>query len=180
MTSIVGLFPHYGGALAASVLLDRAGYDYSEVAVLGPADETPNVSGVTPPLLERGESMLRTGVRWAIAGALAVEIPFVAFFLMLPADNAVKVLMLASAWKFGAAFGGWLGMMFGGERGLEQETAEAYRFHLGEGRWVVAADVRRRDRAIARGAMVESGALEARDIRGTFEPKPTTHWLRRY
>ena len=88
--------------------------------------------------------------------------------------------MLASVWKFGAAFGAWLGIMYGGERGLDQDTAEDYEAHLAAGRWVVAADVRRRDRQSARGALVESGALEARDVRGTFEPKPTVHWLKKY
>ena len=176
MTSIVGLFREGPGAEAAVSLLDKAGYGSGEVAVMGPAGAT----SVTLPLLERGESMLRSGVRWAIAGALAVEIPFVALFLVLPVDGAVKVLVLASSWKLGAAFGAWLGMMFGGERGLAQETAEDYRRHLDAGSWLVAVDVRRRDRSRARGAMLESGALEARDIPGTFESKPTGHWLRRY
>ena len=47
-------------------------------------------------------------------------------FLIAPVDGVIKVIVLASAWKFGAAFDGWLGMMVGGERGLEQETAEEY------------------------------------------------------
>ena len=176
MASIVGLFPEQPGAEAIVSLLDRAGYGSAQVAIMGPAGAT----SVTPPLLERGESMLRSGVRWAIAGALAVEIPFVTIFMFLPTGGAVKFLILASAWKLGAIFGAWLGMMFGGGRGLEQETAEDYSRHLGAGRWLVAADVPRRDRSWARGAMLESGALEARDIPGTFEPKPTGHWLRRY
>lgn len=176
MTSIVGLFAERSAADAAAALLDEAGYGAGEVVVMGPAGAT----NLTPPLLERGESMLRSGVRWGITGALAVELPFVAVFLIAPVDGAIQVIMLASVWKLGAAFGAWLGMMFGGERGLEQETAEDYRRQLDAGRWLVSADVRRRDRRSARGAMVESGAIEARDIRGTFEPKPSAHWLRSY
>ncbi len=180
MTSIVGLFPERSGADAARRLLGAAGYEGGEIAALSPPSGPPAVDSLTPPLLQRGESMLRTGVRWGIVGALAAELPFVALFLLVSVDSTIMVIMLASMWKLGAGFGGWLGVMYGGERGLDQDTAEDYESLLAAGRWVVAADVRRRDRLSARGAMVESGALEARDVRGTFEPKPTVHWLKRY
>ena len=169
MSSIVGVFTNRDGADAACRLLEQAGYDQEAVSVLAPPPDAP--LGRPAPLLQRGESMLRTGVKWGIVGALVVEAPFVALFFFVPADGAIKMLMLASAWKFGAAFGGWLGVMFGGERGLDQDAAEEYEQRLANGAWLVAADVRRRHRSAARGAMVESGASEARDIRGTLEAR---------
>ena len=180
MTSIVGLFPERAGAEAARELLGAAGYEGTEVAVLAPPTALPTAGCVTPPLLQRGESMLRMGVRWGIVGALAAELPLVALFLVVSVDSTAMVLMLATFWKFGGAFGAWIGAMYGSERGLDQDIAEDYEELLTAGRWIVAADVRRRDRFSARGAMVESGALEARDIRGTLEAKPTVHWLRKY
>ena len=184
MSSIVGLFADRGGADAACCLLEQAGYDQEAVSVLAPPG---GASFDRPaPLLHRGESMLRTGLKWGIVGALVTEAPFIVLFFFLPVDSAIKILMLASAWKFGAAFGGWLGVMFGGERGLDQDTAEEYERRLANGAWIVAADVRRRHRSSARGAMVESGASEAQDIRGTLEPRrpinilPTPITLRRH
>ncbi len=169
MSSIVGLFADRGGAGAACRLLEQAGYDQESVSVLAPPGGAP-FSRPTP-LLHRGESMLRTGLKWGVAGALLTEAPFIVLFFFLPVDGAIKVLMLVSAWKFGAAFGGWLGVMFGGERGLDQDAAEEYEQRLANGEWIVAAEVRRGHRSSARGAMVESGASEARDIRGTLEPR---------
>ncbi len=176
MHSIVGVFNERASAEVAVRLLEHTTYGIRYVELIGPFDpDTP-----TPPLLERGESMLRNGLRWGIWGALICEIPFILLFIFLAADNAVKIIILATSWKFGAAFGGWLGMMFGSERGLDQELAESYLNRLDQGKWIVSADTVESQQRHVRGAMLESGATEARDIRGTVEPRPNCHWLSRF
>ena len=168
MRQIVGTFAGRAALDAAGRLFADAGYTDRELTLLSPPGEHERV----PALTHRGESMLRAAVRWGIIGALIVEVPSVIALLLLPVDINVRVLMAATVWKIGAAFGAWLGAVFAGEKGLDEEVAEAYQQHLGEGRWVLGAKVRRRDRPFARGAMLESDALDVRDVIGTFEVKP--------
>ena len=176
MNNIVGVFNERTSAERAVALLEYSAQEVRNVEILNPA----NFASSQSPLLERGESMLRTGLRWGLWGALICEIPFIFLFILITADNPVKVIILATSWKFGAAFGGWLGMMFGSERGLDQEIADNYLNTLIGGKWVVAVDVTKSQYRNVRGAMLESGATEARDIRGTLEAKPSCHWLSRF
>jgi hypothetical protein len=83
----------------------------------------------------------------------------------------VKVFMGSTVWKLGAAFGAWIGAMSAGERGLDSERAEDYEEELINGRRLLSVNVASRDRRFARGAILESGALEVRDLVGTFEVK---------
>ncbi len=170
MSKVVGIFDDAEQALEARCLLTDKGCEDSRLILIGPAagDLVPHAT-----LKHRGETMLRSAVRWAVLGALIVEIPSVVLVLLLPVDVNVKVFMGATMWKFGAAFGAWFGAMAVQERGLEDGTAQVYEEHLQAGRWILSADVPRRQRPAARGAMIESDALEVRDVVGTFEAKPT-------
>ena len=167
MHQVVGTFARRSELDAASRLLDAAGYR-AELTLLSP----PGADRLAAPLAQRGELMLRAAVRWGIIGALVVEVPSVIALLLLPVDINVKVLMAATMWKFGAAFGAWFGAASAGERGLDQEVAEDYEARLEQGGWVLGADVRRGDRPFARGVMLESDAFDVRDVIGTFETKP--------
>ena len=168
MSSVVGIFEDERGIIAARELLVASGYPDSGLALLKPVSAHDYRRTI---LRHRGEVMLRAAVRWGVIGALAVEIPSLIIVLMLPVDINVKVFMAATMWKFGAAFGSWIGAIAAGERGLDEELADEYELRLEHGFYVLGADVRRRDRPFARGAMLESGALEARDVVGTFEVK---------
>ena len=165
MSTLVGIFEQEEGARSARDILSYA--DYDATVLRRPHDP------FDPPVRfkQRGEVMLRAAVKWGIIGALLVEVPSLAVLLLLPVDVNVKVLMGATVWKFGAAFGGWIGAMSAGERGLDAERAEDYEEELMSGRRILAVNVARRDRRFARGAILESGALEVRDVVGTFETK---------
>jgi hypothetical protein len=168
MSSVVGIFEDERGVSAARELLIGSGYPDSGLALLRPPGDRDYRRTI---LRHRGEVMLRAAVRWGIIGALMVEIPSLIIVLMLPVDINVKVFMGATMWKFGAGFGSWIGAIAAGERGLDEEIADEYESRLEHGFYVLGADVRRRDRPFARGAMLESGAIEARDVVGTFEVK---------
>ena len=61
-----------------------------------------------------------------------------------------------------------------GRRALSQadaERAEDYEVELMNGRRILSVNVTSRDRRFARGAILESGAVEVRDVVGTFEVK---------
>ncbi len=167
MTSIVALFGERPQAEAACDLLTGAGYTSEDVTML-----SPHAGDAQRPLLHTGESILRSALRWGVIGALALELPTVVAMLVIPVDVTVKVLLLASVWKLGAAFGAWLGGMSGSDRGIDEDMARDYQAQLLKGRWIVAAAVRRPDRMGARGIMIESSAIEVRDVRGTLELRP--------
>ena len=165
MTRIVGIFEDEQATGAAHELLAGAGY---RPELLAPSDDEimrPTV------LRHRSELVLRSAVRWGIRGALIVEVPAVIAMLLLSVDANVVVFVGVTVWKFGAALGAWLGVVAASESGLDEELAAEYQTHLAEGRYVLSADVRRRDRRFARGALVESGAVEVRDVVGTFDVK---------
>lgn len=168
MYQIVGTFADRSSLDAAGRLFGTAGYATETLTLLAPTE----LGRRAAPLTQRGELMLRAAVRWGIIGALVIEVPSVIAMLLLPVDVNVKVLMAAIMWKFGAGFGAWFGAASAGERGLEQEVAEDYEARLERGGWVLAVDVRRRDRPFARGVMLESDAFDVRDVIGTFETKP--------
>ncbi len=115
--------------------------------------------------------MRRPAVRWGIIGALVTEFPIVIAILFIHMDVNVKVLLAVTIWKFGAAFGAWLGAMAASEQGLEAEDAARYEKLLREGRWLLSVNAGTDDRRFARGAMLESDAIEVRDVHGTFDLK---------
>lgn len=170
MSHMVGTYTRASAADAARDLLMDAGYMADRVVLLSPNQAGENI----PPLhlRQRGESMVRGAVRWGIIGALVTEVPLVIALLFLPVDVNVKVLLASTVWKFGGAFGAWLGVMAASEHGLESEVASRYELLLNNGAWVLSADVRRKHRSFARGAMLESDALDVLDVHGTFEVKP--------
>lgn len=165
MTAVVGVFDDRACAEAAERLLDDAGLGERTSAAHPPA-------GAPPRLARRGERMLRAAIKWCVLGSLVVEIPTLIALLLVPLDINVKVLLGATLWKFGAGFGAWLGAMSAGEQGLDDERAAEYEGLLAEGYSLVAVDVRPRRRPGVRGALLESGALSLRDLRGTIALKP--------
>lgn len=165
MTAVVGVFDDRAGAEAAERLLEDAGLGGRMSAAHPPA-------GARPRLARRGERMLRAAIKWCVWGSLIVEVPTLIALLLVPMDINVKVLLGATLWKFGAGFGAWLGAMSAGEQGLDDERAAEYEELLAEGYSLVAVDVRPRRRPGVRGALLESGALSLRDLRGTIALKP--------
>ncbi len=166
MTAVVGVFDDRAGAGAAQTLLEDAGFA-DRMSVTHPP------SGAPPSLTRRGERMLRAAVKWCVYGSLIVEIPTLIALLVFPLDINVKVLLGATLWKFGAGFGAWIGAMSAGEQGLDDERAAEYEELLAEGYSLVAVDVRPRRRPGVRGALLESGAVSLRDLRGTIALKPS-------
>ena len=168
MTAIVGVFDDRSAAAAAKQLLEAVGFgEKVDVTQALSADD----SGM-PRLARRGETMLRSAIKWGIWGSLIIEIPSLIALLIFPLDVNVKILLAATVWKFGAAFGSWIGAMAVSEDGLDDETAADYEAHLADGRTLVAVDVRSRHRPGIRGVLLESGALSVRNVRGTFVLKP--------
>jgi hypothetical protein len=165
MTSVVGIFESEREAASARVIMEDAGYRLLAVSPANAPDDPPIV------FRQRGEVMLRSAVKWAIIGALIIEIPSVIILMFLPIDLNARIFMGSTVWKFGAAFGAWFGAMSVGEHGLDMERAEDYERELDNGRRLLIVNVHRRDRPNARGAFLESGALEVRDVVGTFERK---------
>jgi hypothetical protein len=166
MTSVVGIFDSERCAASARVILEDAGYR--------PLSVSPSHDPYDPPIVfrQRGEVMLRAAVKWAIIGALIIEIPSVIILMFLPIDINVRIFMGSTVWKFGAAFGAWIGAISVGDHGLDTERAEDYERELDLGHRLLIVNVDRRDRPNARGAFLESGAVEVRDVIGTFDRKP--------
>ena len=134
------------------------------VACALPEDDAPG----PPRLARRGETMLRAAVKWGVLGSLIVEAPSLVAIFLFPLDLNVKILLAATVWKFGAVFGSWIGAMAATEEGLDDEIAAEYEHHLACGRSLVAVDIPSRLRPGVRGALIESGALGVRDVRGAF------------
>lgn len=173
MTAVVGIFEHRSAAVAAERLLEEAGFANR----MGVTYVLPDDSPAPPRLARRGETMLRAAIKWGILGSLIIEVPSLIALLIVPMDLNVKILLAATVWKFGAAFGSWIGAMAAGEEGLDDEHAAEYEALLGSGYSLIAVDVRTRQRPGIRGALLESGALSLRDVRGSFvlkqPPGPT-------
>ena len=163
MNTIVAIFEGDRGANAACDILDAAGYT---PVILTPSHDP---YGAPIEFRHRGELMLRAAVKWGIIASLAIEVPALILLFILPVDVNVKVLMGSMVWKFGAGFGAWLGAASVAERGLDTERAEDYQLELASGRRLLTVDVTSADRPSARGALLESGAIEVRDLTGTFE-----------
>jgi hypothetical protein len=162
---VAGLFPDRGSVRAAQTLFRGAGYPPEHLLLLASVDDD------VAPLCQRQECIFRSAVRWAIIGALALEIPVVAAILLMDVSPGIRIFLAASIWKVGGLIGAWIGLLAGQDHGLEPEVAQRYERHMARGRVVLAVRVPRRDLPGARGIMLESGALEARDVEGTFEPK---------
>lgn len=164
MTAVVGIFETRTAAVAAEQLLEDAGFGDSTGVTYVLPDDSP-----TPPhLARRGETMLHAAVKWGILGSLIIEVPSLIALLVVSMDLNVKILLAATVWKFGAAFGSWIGAMSAGEEGLDDEHAAEYEALLAAGYSLIAVDVRTRQRPGIRGALLESGALSLRDVRGSF------------
>ena len=164
MTAVVGIFEHRSAAVAAEQLLEEAGFG----SRMGVTYVLPDDSTAPPKLARRGETMLRAAIKWGILGSLIIEVPSLIALLIFPMDLNVKILLAATVWKFGAAFGSWIGAMAAGEEGLDDEHAAEYEALLGAGYALIAVDVHTRQRPGIRGALLESGALSLRDVRGSF------------
>ena len=173
MTAVVGIFEHRPAAVAAEQLLEEVGFG----SRMGVTYVLPDDSPTPPRLARRGETMLRAAIKWGIWGSLIIEVPSLIALLIVSMDINVKILLAATVWKFGAAFGSWIGAMSVGEEGLDDEHAAEYEALLAAGYAVIAVDVGARHRPGIRGVLLESGALSLRDIRGTFvlkqPPGPT-------
>ena len=124
-----------------------------------------------PLLRQRPECIFRSAVRWAVIGALAVELPVVLALLFLPVEPGIRIFMAASVWKAGGLIGAWIGVILGQDHGLEPEIAKRYERLFRQQRVVLAVRTPRRMLRHARGLLLESGALEVRDVEGTVEAK---------
>ena len=164
MTAVVGIFDRREAAVAAELLLDGAGFGER----IGVTCALPDDAQGPPRLARRGETMLRAAVKWGILGSLLVEAPSLIAIFLFPLDLNVKILLAATMWKFGAAFGAWIGATAATDGGLDDEIAAEYEHHLASGRSLIAVDVPPRLRPGIRGALIESGALGVRDVRGAF------------
>ena len=163
--TIVGVFDDWPSASAARQLFLEVGYSPEQLTLLRPAD------GDIPLLRQRPECIFRSAVRWAIIGALAVELPVVIGLLFLPVSAGIRIFMAASVWKAGGLMGAWLGVLLGLDHGLEPEVTQRYERLLKQQKVVLAVRSSRRTLRNARGMLLESGALEARDVDGTVEVK---------
>ncbi len=169
MSQVVGIFNGPREAEEARDLIAGAGCRGTALTLLSPS------TGPRTRLRHRGDVMLRSAVRWAVYGSLIVEVPTLIVLFILPVDINVRVFMGSTVWKIGAAFGAWLGGALVSEQGLDAETADEHESYLAEGLYILAASVRGADRPFARGAMIESGAADVRDVAGSFivrSPKP--------
>ena len=170
MSQVVGIFNGPREVEEARDLIAGAGYRGPALTLLSPAAAGPRTR-----LRHRGDVMLRSAVRWAVYGSLIVEVPTLIVLFILPVDINVRVFMGSTVWKIGAAFGAWLGGALVSEQGLDEEAADEHEIYLAEGFYILAANVRGTDRPFARGAMIESGAADVRDVAGSFivrSPKP--------
>ena len=169
MTAIVGVFDDRSAAAAAKQLLEAVGFgEKVDVTQALSADD----SG-WPRLARRGETMLRSAIKWGIWGSLIIEIPSLIALLIFPSrrerqDSARCDGPGSSALRSAHGSGRWLSP----RRAWMTRTAADYEAHLADGRTLVAVDVRSRHRPGIRGALLESGALSVRDVRGTFVLKP--------
>ena len=165
MTAVVGIFDRREAAVEAEQLLDDAGFGER----IGVTCALPDDDAQGPPrLARRGETMLRAAVKWGILGSLLIEVPSLIAIFLFPLDLNVKILLAATMWKFGAAFGAWIGATAATDGGLDDEIAAEYEHHLASGHSLIAVDVSPRLRPGIRGALIESGALGVRDVRGAF------------
>ncbi len=171
MSRVVGVFNDRRTAKLACELLTESGCEDQHLTLLEPVDD--ELFAPRPVLKHRTEAMIRRAVRWGVIGALIVETPVVVALMVLPVDVNARVFMAVTVWKIGAALGAWLGSMAAQDEGLEPEIAEVYEAHLREGRWVLSASVSDKQKPGARGVMLESDAIEVRDVIGSFELKPS-------
>lgn len=162
---MVGLFSDASAAWAAKRLLQDAGYPQEQLTLLAPLDDD------APTLRQRPECIFRSAVRWAIIGALAVELPVVLALLFLPVSAGIRIFMAASVWKVGGLIGAWIGVAMGQYHGLEPEVAQWYERYLRQRKVVLAVRAQPRSLRDARGMLLESGASEVRDVDGTVECK---------
>ena len=163
--TVVGLFSGPSAAWAAKQLFQEAGYQEGQLTLLSSVDDD------VPTLRQKPECIFRSAVRWAIIGALAVELPVVLGLFFLPVSAGVRIFMAASVWKAGGLIGAWLGVLLGQDHGLELEVAQRYERHLRQHRVVLAVRAQPRSLREARGMLLESGASEVHDVDGTVESK---------
>ena len=181
---IVGLFHREGSVYEAAEMLQAAGYTASDLDLVTKEDKHRHdlPSAFRPVhlglgrLMQRPEGMWPSGLRWALIGSVAVEVPVLIWVLLAFDSWAIQVFLGSTLWKFGTLFGGILGAIAGADRGLEANVARRYEEQLGHGALALAARVHHRDARLARGILIESGAFDVRNVEGSFIPKgtPTT------
>ena len=180
---IAGVFTSEA-SLRGAVELLRLGRGRGDVCVMShDALRDPSLTGsarcvTVKDLREPGEMQLRMALRGALWGSIVgiVVSAVAAFILFEPAST--RMLVFGVAWKLGTFIGVYVGMFIGAERGLPREVAGHYLEHLAHHRLVLVARSRH-DAVNVRGILLESGAVEVRDVKGTFEavpvPEPPRH-----
>ena len=170
---VVGVFTGEARAVEAATLLRAAGYGPGDLDLVAGQhslaachDLLCRVRSVR--LMERPEDTWPTALKWGLIGSLLVEVGVLAWVLAAFDSWGVQVLLAATLWKFGALFGGLFGAIAGADRGLESPSVRRYERHLAAGRVALAARVRDRDKMLARGAFIESGAFDVRSVEGRF------------
>ena len=181
---VVGVFDSEELALGAVQALRAAGLPRRGVVVL-------SSNGLGEPALGRlasalrgqrlegrGEGLLRPLLWGALLGSAVVEVPVLAW-LFLGVDHqtaaavgmslaSLRLLVASTVWKLGTVVGGFVGTAVALERGVDADALRRYEEHLARGDLVVAARVSPRGVRNARGIFIESGALEVRDVSGSF------------
>ncbi|MBI4329171.1 MAG: hypothetical protein HY685_04830 [Chloroflexi bacterium] len=170
---VVGVFPSEWLAWEAAGTFSGAGYARRSLTLLAPTDVPQRPPAVarrvqTVALMERAEAPLRAMLRWAVIGAVAVEVGVMLPVLVLVESAPVELFLGASVWKLGAFFGGFVGLFLGEGQGLEPRFLRHYEGQLALGASLLVARVRGRDLPWARGVMIEGGSSEVRNVEGTF------------
>ena len=182
---VVGVFDSERLALAAVRALGRAGLGRDRLSLVScdsidSGELSTRTRILRGSLLEgRDEGLIRPMLWGALWGSLVVEVP-VLFWLLFVVDAAtaeqwgmtlggLQLFLGSTAWKLGAVVGGFTGAAAHMGDGVGPDAIRGYEASLAEGKLVLAAHVRAFGGRNARGILIESGALELRDVKGTFQ-----------
>ncbi len=175
---VAAIFPSKASALAALGMLEGAGYLSRRVVLLAQDVDRDGAGPVTGPryvsaanLVESGELVLPMALKGAVVGSAIVFFLSIIFSLLLVKSLSHQLMIISMVWKVGGMVGSYVGLAVGYERGMSSEMIRYYSKQVELGRVVLATRVRRRHLSNIRGILLESGALEVRDVQGSFEAK---------
>ena len=178
-TTIAAVFPAEGLAVEAARLLRDSGYRERRLGLFarfpGEGEARPSSDAAGPVQTEKlrdgGDLMWRLALRgalWASGAVFAVSLVVAVVWLE---SLSSRVFLVSTVWKIGAVVGGFVGFFMAYERGVSAELAHFYLENMRLGRVIVAARVgsSAAECQHARGLLLESGAIDVRDIEGTLE-----------
>ena len=179
MRQIVGIFSDKNSADSASELLFDAGYKQKKCQLYS-LENIANDNSAYPfnnnkkvketfKFLDNGDVTLKLAINGTIIGAIIVFLfSFLGAWLMVD-DLSTRILISGTLWKCGAVIGAFVGIYWAYERGLTPEYNSYYLKNLQVGKILVAVQPKSPHASIVRGILIESGALEVRDLRSTME-----------